>query len=172
MDHIRYLDLTLEEAELARKEQSAPVGSVIVASNGTVISRGRNRVLSSGDQTAHAEVDAIRNAGAAVIMIPNGSIGSAESQNGHILYTSAEPCMMCLGAILHCRIDTIVWAVASAAGSAYDALLASGYQNERVRGFQVVREPSPEHRSRSRAVLRDFYLKHGNLRLAILLADS
>ena len=51
MDHARYLDITLEEAELARREGAAPVGAVIAAPDGTILSRGRNRVLSGGDQT-------------------------------------------------------------------------------------------------------------------------
>src|SRR5687767_14888973 len=99
MDHERFLDITLEEAELGRQEGASPVGSVVVAPDGTVLSRGRNRVLSDGDQTAHAEVDAIRNAGSAIATPPAGG--------GWVLYTSAEPCLMCLGAILVCPIETV-----------------------------------------------------------------
>lgn len=170
MDHIRYLNLALAEAELAQDEGSAPVGSVIVASDGRVVSRGRNRVFSRGDQTAHAETDAIRNAGAAVALVAPGTIAPIASGGGYTLYTSAEPCLMCLGAILFSSIETVVWAAASVTGGAYDAVLASGHQKERLQALQVVREPSPEHRSRSREMLREFYLKRGDLRLANLLA--
>lgn len=159
----QYLELTLEEAEVARSEGASPVGSVIVAPDGTLLSRGRNRVLSRGDQTAHAEVDAIRNAGAAIATRPPAG--------GWVLYTSAEPCVMCLGAILLCPIDTVVWAAGSATLSAYDALMASGYQGPRLQTLHVVREPSPPHRVRSRALLREFHLKHGNRALAELLQD-
>jgi tRNA(adenine34) deaminase len=147
MDHARYLDITLEEAELGRREGAAPVGSVIVAPDGTILSRGRNRVLSEGDQTAHAEVDAIRNAGPAIATPPGG---------GWLLYTSAEPCLMCLGAILLCPIQTVVWAAGGQQGSAYEATLASGYRPELLQALQVVKEPSPEHKTRSRALLDAF----------------
>jgi len=162
MDHAPYLDLTLEEAELARSEGASPVGSVIVAPDGTVLSRGRNRVLSCGDQTAHAEVDAIRNAGAAI----------ARSSR-YVLYTSADPCVMCLGAIMLCpSIETVVWAATiSVGGSAYDAVLGSGHREERLQGLRVVREPSPKHRARSRALLREFYSKQGDQRLVDRLAE-
>jgi tRNA(adenine34) deaminase len=148
MDHARYLDITLEEAELGQREGAVPVGSVVVAPDGTILSRGRNRVLSEGDQTAHAEVDAIRNAGAAIATPPG--------DGGWLLYTSAEPCLMCLGAILLCPIQTVIWAAASQQGSAYEAALASGYRPELLQALQVVKEPSPEHKARSREILDAF----------------
>lgn len=171
MDYGQYLDLTLEEAELAQQEGSAPVGSVIVAPDGTVVGRGRNRILSVGDQTAHAETEAIRNAGAAIAFVPPGTLAHISPGNGYTLYTSAEPCLMCLGAILLCPIETVVWAATSTMGGAYDAVLASGHQKERLQALRVIREPSPDYRSRSRALLRAFYLKQGNLRLANILAE-
>jgi tRNA(adenine34) deaminase len=163
MDHAKYLDLALEEAELAQKEGSVPVGTIIVSSDGSIVGRGRNRVYSSGDQTAHSETDAIRNSGAVV--------APEASRAGLVLYTSAEPCLMCLGAILVTCINTVIWAAGSVAGSAHDAVLASGHESERIRGLQIVREPSPSHRIRSRAMLREFLIMRGESRLAELYAD-
>jgi tRNA(adenine34) deaminase len=140
--------MAFDEAETALREGASPVGSVIVAPDGTVLSRGRNRVLSGGDQTAHAEIDAIRNAGAAIATPP--------AADGWILYTTAEPCLMCLGAILLCPIATVVWAAGSATASAYDAVLATWYRQERVRAMTVIREPFPEHLARSRALMAQF----------------
>ena len=148
MDHARYLGLACDEAETALREGASPVGSVIVAPDGTVLSRGRNRVLTEGDQSAHAEVDAIRNAGAAIATPP--------AAGGWILYTTAEPCLMCLGAILLCPIATIVWAAGSTTGSAYDAVLATGYRQERMRAITVIREPSRDLLARSRALMAQF----------------
>jgi tRNA(adenine34) deaminase len=148
MDHARFLDLALDEADTARREGASPVGSVIVAPDGAVLSRGRNRVFGTGDQTAHAEVDAIRNAGAVIAAPPAG---------GWTLYTTAEPCLMCLGAILLCPgINRVVWALGSTTGSAYDAVRTTGYRLERLAEIDVVREPSPERRARSLTLLDAF----------------
>jgi tRNA(adenine34) deaminase len=151
MDHARFLDLAMDEAGVGRREGASPIGSVIVAPDGTVLSRGRNRVLGTGDQTAHAEVDAIRNAGAAIATAPAG---------GWILYTTVEPCLMCLGAILICPISTIVWATNGSPGGAYDAVRRDVYRPDRFGQLTVVREPSAAHRERSRALVDAFRREH------------
>lgn len=74
-----------------------PFGAVIVK-NGTIIGRGQNQVTSTFDPTAHAEVVAIR---AACREIKDFSL------KGTTLYTSCEPCPMCLAAIYWARIDTV-----------------------------------------------------------------
>jgi tRNA(adenine34) deaminase len=151
MEHTRFLDLAIEEAEAAQREGASPIGSVIVGADGRVLSRGRNRVLGTGDQTAHAEVDAIRNAGAAIGQAPPG---------GWTLYTTVEPCLMCLGAILICPISSIVWAMNGSPGGAYDAVSAGAYRRDRFDQMTVVREPSPAHRDRSRALVDAFRRAH------------
>ena len=163
MDHAYYLDLTLEDAELARRDGCAPVGALVVTPDGSILSRGRNRVLSGGDQTTHAEVDAIRNAGAAV---------APDRTPPRVLYTSAEPCLLCLGAILYCAIDTVVWAASSVSGSTYDIWRAHGLSYPRPPVLDVVREPLPDHRRRSRALLRAFALESGDVGRAELLRDD
>jgi tRNA(Arg) A34 adenosine deaminase TadA len=172
MDHVSFLDICFEEAELARQDGAMPVGAVIVAPEGGVLSRGRNRALTDGDQTAHAEVDAIRNAGRTIMTdVPEG---------GWVLYSSAEPCLMCLGAIILTPISTIVWASDSVTGSAYRMLLPRNQtvagqdrtktplEVERIRALTVVIEPSDAHRSRSRDLLREFFTAHGNVARAEL----
>ena len=148
MDHVRFLDIAMDEAEIALREGGSPIGSVIVDVNGTVLSRGRNRVPNTGDQTAHAEVDAIRNAGAAIMTAPPGG--------GWILYTTVEPCMMCLGAMLLCPISTVVWATNGSQGGAYDLARTGTYRRDRFDQIAVVREPSATHRDRSRALVDAF----------------
>jgi tRNA(adenine34) deaminase len=78
-----------------------PVGAVIVT-NGAVIGRGRNQPIAAHDPTAHAEVVALRDAAARVgnYRLP-----------GATMYVTLEPCVMCVGAIMHARIDTVVYAV-------------------------------------------------------------
>lgn len=173
MDHSRFLDLALEEAERARDEGSVPVGTVIVTHDGRIVGRGRNRVKTNGDQTAHAEIDAIRSAGASLAPSSTpGIVASVAPSSGCILYTSAEPCLMCLGAMLFCPIEMVVWAATSVTGGAYDATLTTTYQSERVKALKVVREPSHEHRKRSRVMLREYYQSQGYTHLAGLLAES
>lgn len=92
------------------RNDGGPFGCVIVK-DGEIIGRGNNRVTSSNDPTAHAEVVAIREA--------CQKLGSFQLE-GCTLYTSCEPCPMCLGAIYWARPDRIVFAAqredAAAAG--------------------------------------------------------
>ena len=62
-----FLEMALEEAEQALKENTYPVGAVIVDENYNLISKGRNRVYPEKDATAHSEIDAIWNAGQAIL---------------------------------------------------------------------------------------------------------
>lgn len=98
-----HLELALEEAEKAGLEGTLPAGALIVGPDGIILSRGHNRVYSVGDYTAHAEVDALRNAGRA-LMEPSYA-GKCT------LYTTTEPCLMCVGALLIANIARVVWAV-------------------------------------------------------------
>ena len=77
-----------------------PFGAV-VARDGRIIGEGVNRVVPSGDPTAHAEIVAIREACRAV---------GSHVLDGAVIYTSCEPCPMCLGAIWWARISEIVYA--------------------------------------------------------------
>ncbi len=80
--------------------EGGPFGAVVVK-DGAVVGRGNNRVTSSNDPTAHAEIVAIREACAAL-----GTFSLA----GCELYTSCEPCPMCLGAIAWARFDRVYYA--------------------------------------------------------------
>jgi guanine deaminase len=83
-----------------QKGEGGPFGCVIVK-NGVVVGRGNNRVASTNDPTAHAEVVAIRNA--------CQNLNSFQL-DGCTVYTSCEPCPMCLGAIYWARPERIVYA--------------------------------------------------------------
>ena len=90
------IDLSRENIE----NGGGPFGAVI-AKNGEIISTGVNRVTASNDPTAHAEVNAIRSAAAL--------LGTFDL-SGCVIYTSCEPCPMCLGAIYWAHIDKIFFA--------------------------------------------------------------
>ncbi|MBI4199758.1 MAG: nucleoside deaminase [Chloroflexi bacterium] len=98
VEHDRFMRLALDEARLAEREGNAPVGCVIVR-DGQVIARGHNLVYTTFDVTAHGETVALRNAGKAV--------GTVEFP-GATLYTTFEPCSMCLSAMILARIGTLV----------------------------------------------------------------
>jgi tRNA(Arg) A34 adenosine deaminase TadA len=78
-----------------------PFGAVIATKDGRIIAEGWNGVTSGNDPTAHAEVVAIRRACAA--------LGTFDL-SGHVIYSSCEPCPMCLGAIYWARLDRLVFA--------------------------------------------------------------
>jgi len=82
------------------QNEGGPFGAVIVK-DGKIIGRGNNKVTSDNDPTAHAEISAIRNA---CKKIANFDLSGCE------IYTSCEPCPMCLAAIYWARIDVIYYA--------------------------------------------------------------
>ena len=101
-------------ARQAAESGEVPVGAVVVR-DGRVIGRGYNRPVSKSDPTAHAEIVALREAGAAT-----GNYRLA----GCTLYVTIEPCAMCAGAIMHARIGRLVYGAADpkagACGSVVD----------------------------------------------------
>ena len=96
------MHLALAEARWAELAGEVPVGAVVLAPDGeTILGRGNNQVLRSSDPTAHAEIVAVRAAGAA--------IGNYRL-TGCTLAVTLEPCPMCAGAILHARLGRLVYA--------------------------------------------------------------
>src|SRR5271157_224043 len=102
------------EARLAAEAGEAPIGAVVVR-EGAIIARGQNRVLRDLDPTAHAEIVALREAAAA--------LGNYRL-NGCTLYVTLEPCAMCAGAMIHARLDRLVFAAADPKTGAAGSLLA------------------------------------------------
>ena len=115
MEREEYMALALALAREAAEAGEVPVGCVIADGEGRVIGRGRNRREESGDATAHAEVEAIRQACAA--------LGNWRLENC-ALYVTLEPCPMCTGAIINSRIPTVVFgareALSGSCGSVID----------------------------------------------------
>ncbi|MFF2093845.1 nucleoside deaminase [Paenibacillus sp. NPDC058174] len=104
MDKDRYfLEMALDEAEIAFKEGSVPIGAVLVDPEGNVLCKGRNRIFTDLDPTCHAEVDVIRRAGKMLL--------DSAYKNKCTLYSTVEPCPMCSGAIILADIGRVVWAL-------------------------------------------------------------
>jgi tRNA(Arg) A34 adenosine deaminase TadA len=112
----KFLKLAIDTASDNIKKQGGPFGAVIV-SKGNIISRAGNRVVIGHDPTAHAEVQAIRMAAAAL---------GTHDLSGCVIYSSCEPCPMCLGAIYWAGIRRLVYA-----SDRYKAA-ASGFDDEMI----------------------------------------
>jgi tRNA(adenine34) deaminase len=97
--HEHWMELALEEAELAGREEEVPIGAVIVCEE-RVIARAHNQREQLHDPTAHAEMVAITQAAAAR---PSWRL------DGCTLYVTLEPCPMCAGAIVQARITRVVY---------------------------------------------------------------
>ena len=97
--HETYMRLALEEARAAGAQGEVPVGCVIVR-EGKVIARGHNRRELLSDATAHAELEAIREASRAL---------GTWRLTGCTLYVTLEPCPMCAGAMINARLDAVVY---------------------------------------------------------------
>ena len=103
---ISYMREAILEAKAALSEGEIPVGAVIVR-EGEIIGRGHNTTEQDGDPTAHAEINAIRQAGKHLRETLNW-----RRLSGCELYVTMEPCSMCAGALVWARVDSIVAGVA------------------------------------------------------------
>ena len=114
IDDQEAMQVALDEARLAGEAGEVPIGAVVVL-DGAIIARGQNRVLRELDPTAHAEIVALRAAAAA--------IGNYRLP-GCTLYVTLEPCSMCAGAMIHARIDKLVYAAADPKAGAAGSVLS------------------------------------------------
>jgi len=113
--HISYMRTALVQARLAARLQEVPVGAVLVSAEGDILAEAHNRTICNHDPSAHAEMLAIRQA-------------AAQRQNYRLLnttlYVTVEPCLMCMGAVIHARIRRIFFGTRDpkwgAAGSLYN----------------------------------------------------
>lgn len=116
MEHEKFMRLALRQARRAEAEGEVPVGAVVVY-NGRVLARAHNRPLALRDPTAHAEILALRRAAK--------KLGNYRL-SGCALYVTIEPCAMCAGAIIHARVDQLIFGAcdpkAGACGSALKVL--------------------------------------------------
>ena len=101
-DHERWMRRALELADKAAALDEVPVGALVVRDN-KLLGEGWNQVISTADPSAHAEVVALR--------VAARHVGNYRLP-GATLYVTLEPCTMCAGAMVHARIERLVFAVA------------------------------------------------------------
>jgi tRNA(adenine34) deaminase len=97
--HESFMREALEQAELARQIGEVPIGAVVVV-GGVAIGRGFNQPIRASDPTAHAEIVALRDA---------ARHAGNYRLTGATLYVTVEPCLMCVGAMVHARVGTLVF---------------------------------------------------------------
>jgi tRNA(adenine34) deaminase len=114
IDDSEAIEAALAEARLAGEAGEVPIGAVVVL-DGKILVRAQNRVLRDLDPTAHAEIVALRAAAAA--------LGNYRLM-GCTLYVTLEPCAMCAGAMIHARLDRLVFAAADPKAGACGSVLA------------------------------------------------
>ena len=114
MTDLDCMQAALAQARLAMEAGEVPIGAVVVW-NREILARGQNRVLRSVDPTAHAEIIAMRLAAEAM---------GNYRLNGCTLYVTLEPCAMCAGAMIHARLDRLVFAAADPKAGAAGSVLA------------------------------------------------
>ena len=100
--HDTFMRAALDEARRGAEAGEVPVGAVVVL-DGQVVGRGFNQPIGASDPTAHAEIVALREAARA--------LGNYRLV-GTILYVTIEPCLMCVGAMVHARVATVVFGAA------------------------------------------------------------
>ena len=102
VEHERFMRAALERAAQGEAGGEVPVGAVVVV-NGEVVGAGWNQPITAVDPTAHAEIVALR---AAAQAVGNYRLGGAT------LYVTIEPCLMCVGAMIHARVGLVVFGAA------------------------------------------------------------
>ncbi|HEY6851997.1 MAG TPA: tRNA adenosine(34) deaminase TadA [Terracidiphilus sp.] len=138
------MQAALAQARLAAQAGEVPIGAVLVH-NGNILAQGQNRVLRDLDPTAHAEIVSVRSAAKELVNY---------RLNGCTLYVTLEPCAMCAGAMIHARLDRIVYAAgdpkAGAAGSVLGVLNHPQLNHQMVVDQGILAEESSE-------LLRSFF---------------
>ena len=112
ISHEQAMRVALQQAQLASDSGDVPVGAVVVH-DGQIVSARHNEREATGDPTAHAEILALRDAAA--------SLGRWRL-NDCTLVVTLEPCVMCAGALINARIETLVYAIADLKGGATSSL--------------------------------------------------
>jgi tRNA(adenine34) deaminase len=153
IEHTRHIELmaqAIAEARRGAAEGEVPVGAVVIArgthgENSAIVSAAHNRPIALNDPTAHAEMLALREAAAAL---------GAYRLEGAALFVTLEPCVMCVGAMVHARIAELYFGArdekAGALGSVYD-IGRDGRLNHRIEVYGGLME------AECAALLRAFF---------------
>jgi tRNA(adenine34) deaminase len=144
LSHDALMAEALEQARAARDSGEVPIGAV-VAFAGQIVGRGFNQPVSSADPTAHAEMLAIRDAARRV---------GNYRLTGATLCVTIEPCLMCVGALVHARIGTLVFGAAEPRSGAVTSTVRGGDLPGHNHRFEIV---SGVREEECRGLMQEFF---------------
>jgi tRNA(adenine34) deaminase len=144
MDFEALMAAALEEAHHAREAGEVPIGA-LVSLGGEIVGRGFNQPISSCDPTAHAEIVAIRDAAKRV---------GNYRLTGATLCVTIEPCLMCVGALVHARIGTLVYGAPEPRTGAVTSTVRAGELPGHNHRFEVV---GPVREAECRGLIQAFF---------------
>jgi tRNA(adenine34) deaminase len=121
----KWMKIAINEASLAMQKNEIPVGAVLVKNN-KLIAQSHNQPIQNNDPTAHAEIEVLRKAGAKLLnyRLPKTT-----------LYVTLEPCSMCLGAMVHARIERVVFGASDLKNGicgSYTELASESFFNHKI----------------------------------------
>ncbi|HIJ78470.1 MAG: tRNA adenosine(34) deaminase TadA [Desulfobulbaceae bacterium] len=146
MDEAKYfMELALDQASLAAERGEVPIGAVLVDGLGNILAENGNRTIELRDPSGHAEMLVLREAGQ--------RIGNYRL-TGTTLYVTLEPCVMCAGALVHARVERLVYGALDPKAGGVVSLFQVGSDNRlnhllKVEGGLLAEESS--------TLLRDFF---------------
>jgi tRNA(adenine34) deaminase len=145
INHNKYMEMALSEAKKAEEKNEIPIGAVLVSQAGDILAASHNQTISLNDPTAHAEILVLREA---------TQVAKNYRLLNTILYVTIEPCVMCMGALVHARISQLVYGAGDpkwgGAGSLYD-LASDTRLNHQVEVIGGILEDE------SRTLMQDFF---------------
>jgi len=144
MTHDALMEAALAQAALARDAGEVPIGAVVDV-DGRIVGQGFNQPVSSGDPTAHAEIVALREAARRV---------GNYRLTGATLCVTIEPCLMCVGALVHARVATLIYGAGEPKTGAIASTVRGGDLPGLNHRFAVV---SGVREEECRALMRAFF---------------
>ena len=115
--HELYMQIALTEAHKAYEIGEVPVGAVVISSRGEVLSKSHNETMRRNDPSAHAEILALREAAK---ILKNYRLNKTR------IYVTIEPCIMCVGALIHARVEEVIFGVLDPKGGGLVTLYQLG----------------------------------------------